>query len=142
MSEFRIQYPHYAPVSPNVPLISNLTAWQNVSLIAQYHDRLSEREAWKQSLSYLERLDLHQCAEKRPPELSPEESFAVMTLRASMIHDAIILVCDPFRLLAHHLNATFIYNVLKRLDDLYTQCHIFDYLSNKERYRTNDAQER
>ena len=63
-------------------------------------------------------------------------------VRASMIHDAIILVSNPFSLLPHHLNATFIYNILKCLDDLYTECHIFDYSSNQDRYRTNDAQER
>lgn len=125
-----------------MPLISNLNAWQNIALIGQYHDGLSEREGKNRVSSYLDRLSLQNSADKRNPQLSPEECFAIMMLRASMIHQAIILVCDPFRLLPHHLNATFIYNVLKSLDDLYMECHIFDYSSNKDRYRTNDAPER
>jgi len=129
----------YAPVSLDIPLISNLNAWQNIALIGQYHDGMSQREGKDLVLSYFERLELQGCEEKRGSQLSAEERFSVMFLRASMINDAIILICDPFRLLPHHVNVSFIYNILKSLDDLYTQCHIFDYTSNKDRYRTNDA---
>lgn len=78
-------------------------------------------------------------AEKRNPQLSAEERFKIMMLRASMIDDAVILVSDPFRMLSHHRNAAFLYDVAIMLDDLYTQCHIFDYSSNQDRYNTNNA---
>ena len=114
---------------------------ENVALIRQYHHKASRKEAQNIVLQYLKKLNLEHIALLRNPNLSEEERFCGMLLRAAMVQSGAVLIYRPFMLLPDNKNATFIYNLLKNIDDLYTQCSIFDFLWNKYRYGINDVKE-
>lgn len=128
-------------VSHEIPLISNLNIFENVALIKQYHQKASRKETQNIVLQYLKKLNLEHIAYVRNPNLSEEERFCGMLLRAAMVQSGIVLIYRPFMLLPANKNAAFIYNLLKNIDDLYTQCFIFDFLWNKYRYGMNDVKE-
>lgn len=121
-------------VSTNVPLISNQDVCMNISLIKEYHENLSKREARQIALEGLRRLGLEHAAFKRNPSLSPEERFCVMLLRAAMIRDAIILIDRPFRMIPHLKDIQYVGSVLKKIDDFYRSCNIYDYVWMKDKY--------
>ena len=121
-------------VSENVPLISNLSVLSNIALIKQYHGRLSVRAAENVVRTLLEKLQLGDIAAKRNPGLSDVQRFCVMILRAVMVEDAIVVIDRPYKIMPDLDDAGFIRGVLGTVNDLYRECHIFDYLWNEERY--------
>lgn len=127
-------------VSSEAPLISNLNIWENVALIKQYHQNMPENQAKKLALRHLKRLGLENIADIRDPDLKEKEVFCGMLLRAAMVVDAVIFIDRPFKLLPTVMDSTFIYNTLKKIDDLYKQCYIFDYIWNKNKYGTDYAE--
>jgi len=54
-----------APVSMDVPLISNQYAWMNIALIKQYHENMPIAQVEQIVFSALRRLDLEHVAYKR-----------------------------------------------------------------------------
>ncbi len=128
-------------VSSDVPLISNLCVWSNIALISQYHQRLSTEKAKDIVLQCLQRYGLEKIADKRNQALSEEERFCVMLLRAAMVPNAVIVIDRPFKIMTDLKDTSFIYDALDKIDDLYTQCYIFDYSWDKIRYgMTDDTQ--
>ena len=130
-----LDYPlQAAPVSADVPLISNQNVYMNIALIKQYHENMPKRQAQRLAVEYLERFDLGYIANKRNPALTQEERFCVMLLRAAMVKDAMILVDQPFKIISHFKDMQFIKTALKKIDDLYLSCHIYDYQWMEEKY--------
>ncbi|MRR15703.1 MAG: hypothetical protein EG826_04515 [Deltaproteobacteria bacterium] len=95
---------------------------------------MSKQRAERLSLEYLGRLGIAEIVHKRNPALTPEERFSVMLLRAAMVRDAMILIDRPFLLVPHLKDVQFITDALKKIDDLYISCHIYDYQWTKEKY--------
>jgi len=131
---------HLGMVSIDIPLISNLDVWGNIALIKQFHQNVSQEEAQELVLKYLQRYDMTKIANKRNPALTREERFCVMLLRAVMVTDAVVVIDRPFQILPAMQNASFINSALKKVDDTYQECHIYDYTWNAQRYRVNDAE--
>jgi hypothetical protein len=50
------------------------------------------------------------------------------------VKDAMILIDRPFRIIPHLKDVQFITTALKKIDDLYVSCHIYDYQWMKEKY--------
>jgi len=125
---------HLGLVSSDVPLISNLNVWINIALIKQYHQNLPRKEAQHLILGYLQRFGLKEIAYKRNPALTFEEQFYAMLLRAAMVKDASIVIDRPFKIMPDLKDTICIYSALKTIDDLFTRCHIFDYIWNRDRY--------
>lgn len=126
-------------VSLDAPLISNLDVWINIALIKEYHQNLPRTEAEDTVFEYLRRYGMENTAYKRNPALTNRERFCVMLLRAAMVTDAILVIDRPFTIIPDIKDASFIDETIETIDDLFAQCHIFDYIWNKERYRMNDA---
>jgi len=63
-----------------------------------------------------------------------------MLLRAVMVTDAVVVIDRPFQILPAMQNAGFINDALKKVDDTYQECHIYDYTWNTQRYRVDDAE--
>ena len=82
----------------------------------------------------LSRLGLEHIAGKRNPALSPEERFCAMLLRAAMVKDAMIVIDRPFMIIPHLVNDVYIEDILKKIDDFYLSCHIYDYSWMEEKY--------
>ena len=135
------QRPHLAPVSPDVPLISNLSISGNIALIRQYHQNLPWDKAKAMSHDLLSRFDLMGIAEKRNPSLTQDERFIVMLLRAATVPEAILVLDRPFRILTAHRDGRFLAEALRKIEDLIATAHIFDYIWQKERYRIIDDAE-
>jgi ABC-type lipoprotein export system ATPase subunit len=122
-------------VSLEVPLISNLNVWVNIALVKQYHQNLSENKAEQLVLQYLQKCGMEHSANKRTSSLTNKERFLVMLLRAAMVRDSIIVIDRPFKIIPDVPDDKFIYGALKIIDDLYKECHIFDFAWLKDRYR-------
>jgi len=118
----------------DVPLISNQDIYMNIALIKEYHEDMPRRQAQRLAVEYLERVDLGHIAYKRNPALNPEERFCGMLLRAAMVKDAMILIDQPFKIIPHLKDIRFITTALKKIDDLYLSCHIYDYKWMEEKY--------
>lgn len=128
-------------VSPDAPLISNLSVWNNIALIRQYHQNMPVQEAKARTETLLRRFAMEPIAERRNPALTMEERFCVMLLRATMVRDAIVVLDRPFGILTDHRNGRFLRNALRKVDDLIAETHIFDYSWDKERYGVPDDTE-
>jgi ABC-type lipoprotein export system ATPase subunit len=128
-------------VSPDVPLISNLSVWSNIALIRQYHQNLPVKEAKVLTETLLQRFGMESIAERRNPALSTEERFCAMLLRAAMVRDAIVVLDRPFGILNDHRNGRFLTDALGKVDDLIAETHVFDYSWDKERYGVPDDTE-
>jgi ABC-type lipopolysaccharide export system ATPase subunit len=116
-----------APVSMDIPLISNQEVWLNIALIKQYHENVPKEESEYIVLNTLQRLDLARIAYKRNPALSDEERFCAMLLRAAMVNEASIVIDRPFKIMPHLKDIKYIFQALEKIDDLYFSCHIYDY---------------
>jgi len=124
-----------------VPLISNLNVWLNIALIRLYHFNENTRKARKRVLELLNRFQKIETADLRIAALDHRERFLVKLLRAAMVPDALIVIDRPFRLVPDLPDAEMIQDSLKRIDELYQSCQIFDYRWNRDRYRIDDVQE-
>ena len=116
-----------APVSMDIPLISNQNVWMNIALIKQYHENMPIAQVEHIVFSALRRLDLEHIAYKRNPDLTNEERFYVMLLRAAMVRDALVIIDRPFKIIPHLNNIDHIFQALKNIEDFYLSCHIYDY---------------
>jgi ABC-type lipoprotein export system ATPase subunit len=128
-------------VSPDAPLISNLSVWNNIALIRQYHQNMPVKEAKALTQTLLRRFDMEQIAEQRNPALTMEERFCAMLLRATMVQDAIVVLDRPFGILNDHRSGRFLTDALQKVDDLIAETYIFDYSWDKERYGVPDGTE-
>jgi ABC-type lipoprotein export system ATPase subunit len=126
--------PQTAPVSVDVPLISNQDVYMNIALIKEYHENMPRRQAERLAVHCLGRIGLARIAYKRNSSLTFEERFGVMLLRAAMVKDAMILIDKPFELIPHLQDIQIITAMLKNIDDLYLSCHIYDYQWMQEKY--------
>ncbi len=118
----------------DVPLISNQDVYMNIALIKEYHENMPRLKAQRLAVDSLEYIGLGHIAHKRNPALSTEERFYVMLLRAAMVKDAMILIDQPFKIIPHLNNTEFITTALKKIDDFYFSCHIYDYKWMSEKY--------
>lgn len=123
-----------APVSIDVPLISNQDVRMNIALIKQYHENMPQHEAEQVVFDSLQRLGLGRIAYKRNTALTAEERFCVMLLRAVMVQDAVVVIDRPFKLIPHLKDVDYIIQILKKVEDLYVSCHIYDYKWMAEKY--------
>jgi ABC-type lipopolysaccharide export system ATPase subunit len=123
-----------APISVDIPLISNQNVYMNIALIKQFHENMPKHQARELAVEYLQRLDIGHIADKRNPALTPEERFCVMMLRAAMVKDAMLVIDQPFKIIPHLKDIQYVITALKKIDDLYFSCHIYDYLWMKEKY--------
>jgi ABC-type lipopolysaccharide export system ATPase subunit len=106
----------------------------NISLIKQYHENMPIAQAQEIAIKALQRLGLENIANKRNPSLNNEERFCVMLLRAVMVRDASIIIDRPFKIIPQLNKIDFFLDTLKKIEDFYISCHIFDYKWMEERY--------
>lgn len=123
-----------APVSVDIPLISNQNVLMNIALIKQYHENMPIAKIEPIVFSALRRLNLEHMAYKRNPDLNDEERFFAMLLRAAMVSDALVIIDRPFKIMPHLKNIEYIFQALKNIEDFYLSCHIYDYEWMREKY--------
>jgi ABC-type lipopolysaccharide export system ATPase subunit len=99
-----------------------------------YHENMPITQVEHIVFSALRRLDLEHIAYKRNPDLTNEERFYVMLLRAAMVRDALVIIDRPFKIVPHLNNINRIVQALKNIEDFYLSCHIYDYEWMAEKY--------
>jgi ABC-type molybdenum transport system ATPase subunit/photorepair protein PhrA len=99
------------------------------------------REAKIIAESLLVRLKMLSVANKRNSDITPKERFCTMILRAAIVRDAVLVLDKPFTILEDLMDGYFIMNVLRKVDDLIAEAHIFDYTWEKSRYGREDGTE-
>ncbi|HNT27060.1 MAG TPA: hypothetical protein PKH10_02675 [bacterium] len=129
----------YAPVSADIPLLSNLSVFRNIALIRQYHERLGREESHRLTTEALERFGLCGIAEKRPYDLSERDLFLVKLLRAAQRKEALIVIDRPFVQIAGLRSFEWIRKHLELLDFPGIDAIILDYEWNGERYGSDGA---
>ena len=128
----------FAPVSPDIPLLSNLSVFQNIALIQQYHERLGREEASSRTTALLERFDLCHLATRRPYELGEWDLFLVKLLRASQVKNAVIVIDRPFVQVGQLPDAKPIRKALDLLDFPGIERIILGYEWERTRYEADD----
>ena len=128
-------------MSLDAPLISNLNVRNNITLIPQYHRNMPLKQAEALTDDLLRRLGMASIAGNKTTNLSPEELFCVMLLRAVMVEDAVLVLDRPFSILTNIMEDHFIMDSLQSVDDLFTEAHIYDCIWRKLRYRRLDGSE-
>ncbi|NPU85581.1 MAG: hypothetical protein HPY65_13980 [Syntrophaceae bacterium] len=121
-------------VAMDVPLISNLDILGNLALIKQFRENLPKREAEALVLSYLQRFDMERIAYRRNPNLSAEERFCAMLIRAVLVPEAFVVIDRPLKIVPDLQENRFFHDMLTKVEDLWSSCVIFDYPWNRERY--------
>jgi ABC-type lipopolysaccharide export system ATPase subunit len=135
LAELKRSHPHHLGlVTKELPLLSNLSAWQNIALIKQYHENMGIEKSYQMTLDFLIRLGIESVAHKRAPQLTEEEIFFIKLIRAVMLLDAEIAIDRPFRQVGESFHPELLHKHLQTLSGCYLKCIIFDYQSNRERY--------
>ncbi|HOW52121.1 MAG TPA: hypothetical protein PLV42_08795 [bacterium] len=129
--------PRYAPVSADIPLLSNLSVFQNIALIRQYHQRLTAEDSHRDTTALLERFDMCHLAAKRSFELNDRDLFFVKLLRASQHANAAIVIDRPFAQVENMHNLSPIRKALELLDFSGIEGIILGYEWNRGRYEAD-----
>ncbi len=113
ISKFRRK--HIGFVFQAYNLISDLTAWENVSLPMYYDGIRNKEERRKRALELLERVGLKQRANHYPSELSGGEEQRVAIARALINHPKLILADEP----TGNLDSKSSNEVMKLFEEIY-----------------------
>jgi len=118
----------YGIISKNIPLISNLSLLENIEVVIYYHN--GNRSALDGRIRAVEMVEKMQ---KREPNISNEERFCAMHLRA-ISYSKSILFLRPFSLLTDHKDILFADKIFDATAEAIDEITIFDFEWNKQRY--------
>ena len=124
-------------MSADIPLLSNLSVFQNISLIRQYHERLKAEDSHRDTTALLEKFDMCHLATKRAFELSDRDLFFVKLLRAAQRTDAAIVIDRPFAQVENMHDLGPIRKALELLDFPGIEGIIIGYEWNRGRYEAD-----
>lgn len=123
-----------APVSPDIPLLSNLTAVDNVSLIMRVHTQNGDSEIFRTLDSLFSELGIAETKCLKPSLLDERTIFIVKLLRAAMMPGAAILIDRPFFMIKNMADIRPVREMLALLDTHFSKCIITDYEWHSGRY--------
>ncbi len=90
----RLRRERFGWIDPEPTLLPELTAWENAALPLLLSGT-SRRRAKKAAMEWLERLDIDECARKRPAALQQAECQRVATARALVTTPAVLFADEP-----------------------------------------------
>ena len=121
-------------VSPDIPLLSNLSVYDNISLVPRYLTTEKDESIRAGIEKLLALLEISDSINKKTFQLDSETIFKVKLLRAFMLKDSIMVIDRPFVMLN---TATDIKPVVKMLETLELdgkKVTFFDFEWNKNKY--------
>lgn len=124
----------YALVSLDTPLISNLNMLENIALIKEVHEGLSIKKAETLALEMLEKINLISIAQSRSSQLTQQEIFYVIFIRAMMTKESKIYITTPFSLINNLRDITILINDIMILDSK-KEIFILDIIINEIHYK-------
>lgn len=121
-------------VSPDIPLLSNLSVYDNISLVPRYLTTEKDESIRAEIEKLLDLLGISDSTGKKTFQLDSETIFKVKLLRALMLKDSVTVIDRPFVMLN---TAADIKPVVKMLDTLALDDRkiiFFDFEWNKSKY--------
>ena len=121
-------------VSPDIPLLSNLSVYDNISLVPRYLTSEKDADIRTEIEKLLAMLDISDSIDKKTFQLDSETIFKVKLLRALMLKDSVTVIDRPFVMLS---TAADIKPIVKMLDTLELdgkKVIFFDFEWNKNKY--------
>jgi len=121
-------------VSPDIPLLSNLSVYDNISLVPRYLTTEKDASIRAEIERMLALLDIPDATNKKTFQLDSGTLFKVKLLRALMLKDSVTVIDRPFVMLN---TAADIKPVVKMLDTLEVdgkKVIFFDFEWNKSKY--------
>ena len=121
-------------VSPDIPLLSNLSVYDNISLVPRYLTTEKDESIRAEIEKLLDLLGISDSTVKKTFQLDSETVFKVKLLRAFMLKDSVTVIDRPFVMLN---TAADIKPVVKMLDTLALDDRkiiFFDFEWNKSKY--------
>ncbi len=121
-------------VSPDIPLLSNLSVYDNISLIPRYLTAEKDDAIRAEIEKLLALLEISDSIGKKTFQLDSETIFKVKLLRALMLKDSVTVIDRPFVMLS---TAADIKPIVKMLDTLELdgkKVVFFDFEWNKNKY--------
>ena len=121
-------------VSPDIPLLSNLSVYDNISLVPRYLTTEKDESIRAEIGKLLDLLKISDSINKKTFQLDSETLFKVKLLRALMLKDSVTIIDRPFVMLN---TAADIKPVVKMLDTLELnekKIIFFDFEWNKSKY--------
>ena len=122
-------------VSPDIPLLSNLSVYDNISLVPRYLTTEKDESIRAEIEKLLDLLGISDSTGKKTFQLDSETIFKVKLLRALMLKDSVTVIDRPFVMLN---TAADIKPVVKMLDTLALDDRkiiFFDFEWNKSKYQ-------
>ena len=121
-------------VSPDIPLLSNLSVYDKISLVPRYLTTEKDDVIRAEIEKFLALLEISDSINKKTFQLDSETLFKVKLLRALMLKDSVTVIDRPFVMLN---TAADIKPVVKMLDTLELndkKIIFFDFEWNKSKY--------
>lgn len=121
-------------VSPDIPLLSNLSVYDNISLVPRYLTTEKNASIRAEIERMLDLLEISDSINKKTFQIDSETVFKVKLLRAIMLKDSVTVIDRPFVMLN---TAADIKPVVKMLDTLEVdgkKVIFFDFEWNKNKY--------
>ena len=121
-------------VSPDVPLLSNLSVYDNISLVPRYLTDEKDDSIRAEIVCLLDLLEISGSIEKKTFQLDSETIFKVKLLRALMLKDAPTVIDRPFVMLNTAADISPVVKMLKRISPDGKKVIFLDFEWNRSKY--------
>ena len=121
-------------VSPDIPLLSNLSVYDNIALVSRYLTKEKDKEIQQVILQQLDILDIRSLKFEKPFRLDSETIFKVKLLRALSLKDSLTIIDRPFVMLNNIADIAPVKKMLETLGEYIGEGMFFDFEWNKSKY--------
>lgn len=121
-------------VSPDIPLLSNLSVYDNISLVPRYLTTEKDDSIRAEIEKLLTLLEISDSINKKTFQLDSETIFKVKLLRAIMLKDSATVIDRPFVMLNTAADIKPVVKMLKTLELNGKKVLFFDFEWNKSKY--------
>ncbi|HSW60877.1 MAG TPA: hypothetical protein VLJ60_08765 [bacterium] len=121
-------------VSPDIPLLSNISAIDNIALVARFHSDIPDKTIFSNIKTLMDILDIGSAINSKPSSFDEMTRFKVKLLRAIMLTGADIVIDRPFYMIRNMPTVLQVRKILTLLDTHFEQCIIADYEWHRDRY--------
>ena len=119
-------------MSPDIPLLANLSILENVSLVQEFHQKEGLSRQDMHALIALLKLD--KLTNQLPSSVSSLQRFQAKTARALMLPGARLTIDRPFDQVGHITDISAIWKLLTGLEPFFQGCTFLDYRGNEKKY--------
>lgn len=121
-------------VSPDIPLLSNLSVYDNIALVSRYLTDEKDEQIQEVIMRQLDMLQISDAKLKKPFQLDAETIFKVKLLRALRLRDSFTVIDRPFVMLNTIADISPVAKMLETLAEYAGEGAFFDFEWNKSKY--------